>query len=138
MKFIEPKVSPYVEFTYYENEYKGNEIKTAAEFDRLIKRVTAMLDEMTFERIKGMDTIPDCVKDCLCGMAETYNGLQVVGTDRKVTSESNDGFSQSFKEYDEESIKVQARNVAQTYLANTGLMYRGFNAYDYELRRDSV
>lgn len=132
MKFIEPIVSPYVDFDYYCNEYMGNEVTDETEFNRLVKRVTSMLDEMTFARIKKMEEIPSVVKDCLCGMVDTYNGLQVVGTDRKVTSESNDGFSQSFKEYDEESIKAQAREAARTYLANTGLMYRGFNSYDYE------
>lgn len=125
--FLEAITKPYVAFDYYSGAdgYMGKEIKDEETFKRLVKRVTPILDKITFDRVKKMEVIPECVKDALCAMCETYAGLMVTGEERKVVAENNDGFSQTFKEYDEKAIRTQVINAGKEYLANTGLLYKG-------------
>lgn len=121
----------YADYNYYINDYSGNEIKDEATFKRMLKRVIPILDSMTFNRVKKLEVIPDCVKDAICAMCETYAGLEVTGDDRKVTAENNDGFSQSFKEFDQQSINAQVVMAGRVYIANTGLLYKGVRRDDY-------
>lgn len=125
--FLADTIKPYVDYDYYKSDsgYYGNEIKDEATFTRMVKRVTPILDRMTFNRVKKLPQIPDCVKDAVCAMCEAYAGLEVKGDERKVVSENNDGFSQSFKEFDQEAINSQVAGAGKVYLANTGLLYKG-------------
>ncbi len=125
--FLKAVTSPYVDFNYYSSAdgYMGDEIQDEQTFKRIVKRVTPILDEITFNRVKKLEVIPDCVKDALCAMCETYAGLMVYGEERKVTAEDNDGFKQTFKEYDEVAIRAQTVGAGKVYLVNTGLLYKG-------------
>lgn len=125
--FLKAVTSPYVDFDYYSSAdgYMGDEIQDEKTFKRIVKRVTPILDEITFNRVKKLEVIPDCVKDALCAMCETYAGLMVHGEERKVTAEDNDGFKQTFKEYDEVAIRAQTVGAGKVYLVNTGLLYKG-------------
>lgn len=122
---LEAKSEPYADFEYYTERYLGREIISEAEFKRLAKRVTPTIDAMTFGRIPKLDEIPECVREAVCAMCEAYAGLEVSVGERRVTSENNDGFSQSFKEYDEESMRVQVSNAGKAYLVTSGLLYKG-------------
>lgn len=125
--FLEAVINPYVDFEYYSSEdgYMGDEIQDEKTFKRIVKRVTPILDEITFNRVKKLEVIPDSVKNAMCAMCETYAGLMVRGDERKVTSEDNDGFKQTFKEYDEVNIRAQTVGAGKAYLVNTGLLYKG-------------
>ncbi len=125
--FLEAVNKPYVGYNYYSDKsgYFGVEIKDEDTFCRMVKRVTPILDEITFNRVKKLEVIPDAVKDAMCAMCETYAGLEVSGDERKVKAENNDGFSQTFKEYDENAIRKQVADAGKRYLANTGLLYKG-------------
>lgn len=125
--FLEAVINPYVDFEYYSSAdgYMGDEIQDEKTFKRIVKRVTPILDEITFNRVKKLEVIPDSVKNALCAMCETYAGLMVRGDERKVTSEDNDGFKQTFKEYDEVNIRAQTVGAGKAYLVNTGLLYKG-------------
>lgn len=125
--FLEAVNKPYVGYEYYSGTdgYMGVEIKDETTFNRMVKRVTPILDKITFNRVKKLTEIPDCVKDAVCAMCEAYAGLEVSGSERKIKSENNDGFSQTFKEYDENAIHKQVANAGKSYLANTGLLYKG-------------
>lgn len=125
--FLKAVTDPYVDYEYYSsaNGYMGDEIQDETTFNRIVKRVTPILDEITFNRIKKLEIIPNCVKNALCAMCETYAGLMVQGDERKVTSEDNDGFKQTFKEYDEVAIRAQTVGAGKVYLVNTGLLYKG-------------
>ncbi len=125
--FLEAVISPYVDYDYYSSAdgYMGEEIQDEKTFKRIVKRVTPILDEITFNRVKKLEVIPDCVKDALCAMCEAYAGLMVQGEERKVLSEDNDGFKQTFKEYDEVAIRAQTVGAGKAYLQNTGLLYKG-------------
>lgn len=123
--FLEATSKPYVDFSYYQDSYLGKEITEETEFNRLVKRVTPTLDLITFGRVRKLEEIPECVKEAMCAMCESYAGLEVSGADRKVTSENNDGFSQSFKEYDETSIRTQVIQAGKAYLMMSGLLYKG-------------
>lgn len=125
--FLKAVITPYVDYEYYSGDYgyMGDEIQDEKTFNRLVKRVTPILDEITFNRVKKLEVIPDCVKDALCAMCETYAGLMVRGDERKIVSEDNDGFKQTFKEYDEVAIRAQTVGAAKAYLKDTGLLYRG-------------
>ncbi len=124
---LEATTKPYVNFKYYSsaNGYMGDEIQDEKTFKRIVKRVTPILDEITFNRVKKLEVIPNCVKDALCAMCEAYAGLMVRGEERKVLSEDNDGFKQTFKEYDEVAIRAQIVGAGKAYLQNTGLLYKG-------------
>lgn len=132
--FLEAIIEPYVDYSYYiaQDGYMGDEIENEETFNRLVKRVTPILDEITFDRVKKLETIPDTVKDALCSMCEAYAGLQVQGTERKITSEDNDGFKQTFKEYDELAIRAQVISAGRVYLAHTGLLYKGVHRDEYK------
>lgn len=125
--FLKAVTSPYVDFDYYSSAdgYMGDEIQDEQTFKRMVKRVTPILDEITFNRVKKLEVIPDCVKDALCAMCETYAGLMVHGEESKITAEDNDGFKQTFKEYDEVAIRAQTVGAGKVYLVNTGLLYKG-------------
>lgn len=125
--FQEAVISPYVDFEYYSSAdgYMGDEIQDEKTFKRIVKKVTPILDEITFNRVKKLEVIPGCVKDALCAMCEAYAGLNVRGEERKVVSEDNDGFKQTFKEYDEVAIRAQTVGAGKAYLQNTGLLYKG-------------
>ncbi len=132
--FHEAIISPYVDYDYYSSAdgYMGDEIPDEKTFQRMVKRVTPILDEITFNRIKKLEVIPDFVKDALCAMCEAYAGLMVSGDERKIVSEDNDGFKQTFKEYNEVAIRAQTVGAGKAYLQNSGLLYKGVYPDEYK------
>lgn len=115
---------PYADYKYYKEIYKGTKI-SVDDFDRSIRYATAMIDRVTFDRIRKLDAVPDFVKDASCAAAEEYD-LFRSRNDRDIKSEGNDGYSVTYQDAGKsEDMEKKALESIRTYLAVSGLLYRG-------------
>lgn len=62
---------PYVDFTYYKNDYGGTQIKTENDFKRVENISEAFVNQVTFGRIARLSSIVDSIKDAICCVADT-------------------------------------------------------------------
>ena len=118
--------------TYEEYTNIGGELNSAA-FEKNIIRAYAIIDGLTFGRIKKMRDVPQSVKYCcrdLVDYAASHNFIEKVVTSR---SQSAGAVSES-ENYADMSIEISAKeteNIVYTYLANetddywTPLLYKG-------------
>lgn len=123
----------YATYEYYTDQYYGTRL-TEKEFPRYAKRASAEIDHVTFGRLSNMpdDTIPDAVRDAMCDVADHLHLYATTADGGVIASESNDGYSVSYR--DTGSSAFQKREILatiRTYLAVTGLMFRGASqSYD--------
>lgn len=112
----------YADYEYYASEFSGSTIPEEA-FDRFAKHASAFIDNVTFGRaITACDRYE--VKSACCAVAEEiYNNEQNGGV---LQSESSGSYSRTFKIEDGFTAVTAMYNAAYLYLANTGLMYRGW------------
>lgn len=122
----------YATYEYYTKEYYGTAL-TEQEFPKYAKRASAEIDHVTFGRISNMtdDQIPDAVRDAMCDVAEKLHHYETA-EGSTVASESNDGYSISYRDTGTlDAQKHEIRATIRTYLAVTGLMFRGVSrSYD--------
>lgn len=117
----------YATYEYYTAEYGGSTL-TEAEFRKYARRASAEIDHVTFDRLKNLsdDMIPDAVRDATCEVAEQLHHFATTANGGSIASENNDGYSVSYR--DTGGTAGQQQEIwatIRTYLANTGLMYRG-------------
>jgi len=123
----------YATYEYYTTEYNGTAL-TEQEFPKYAKRASAEIDHVTFGRLSTLpdDQIPDAVRDAMCDVAEQFHQYATTAEGGSIASESNDGYSVSYR--DTGGTAAQQREIRatiRTYLAVTGLMYRGVpRSYD--------
>lgn len=123
---MNPEAIPgsYVAYEYYAESYKGEKL-TEDIFPRYAKWASALVDQMTFGRLKDLPEIPDCVRDAICCAAEKRFSF-VAKADRDLKSESNDGYSVSYADAGEEGSLVESiKEDIRIYLSGTGLLFRG-------------
>ncbi len=125
----------YATYEYYTTEYFGD-ILTEKEFPKYAKRASAEIDHVTFGRLSNMpeSEIPDVVRDAMCDVAEKLHEYEV-SEGSKIASENNDGYSVSYR--DTGNVDIQKHEILtsiRTYLARTGLMYRGVS-HKYDMCR---
>lgn len=131
--------SPYVDYKYYTDEYGGTYIQNDKDFKRAEKLAEAFVNQVTFGRIPRLLILTDSIKDAVCSAADTI-ALQGEKKKSLVKSESNDGYSVSYADAasDTSVRKEMLRNV-RTYLANTGLLYKGWvKEHDDKCRSDHL
>lgn len=124
--------APYVDFTYYQQTFHGVMDETA--FERTRIEAEAFIDSITFGRITRLDAIPDAVKNAVCSAADEINRRnQSQQQHTGIKSESNDGASVTYDDViSDDQCRATMSVKARMYLANTGLLYRGFSArYDW-------
>lgn len=118
--------SPYVDFTYYKEEYGGVHIKTEKDFRRAEKFTEAFVNQITFGRIPKLPMLTDSIRDAICSAADSI-AIQREKNEAVVKSESNDGYSVSYADAGSYSaVRSEMYRTVRTYLANTGLLYRGW------------
>lgn len=118
--------SPYVDFTYYKEEYGGVHIKTEKDFRRAEKFAEAFVNQVTFGRIARLSSIIDSIKDAICCVADTV-AVQNEKREAVVKSESNDGYSISYADaMNDTALHNEMYRAVRSYLANTGLLNRGW------------
>lgn len=123
---MNPEAIPgsYVDYEYYTESYKGEKLKEDI-FPRYAKWASALVDQMTFGRVKDLQEIPDCVKEAVCCAVEKRFSYEEKA-DRDLKSESNDGYSVSYADAgDEGSAVASIMEDIRIYLSGTGLLFRG-------------
>ena len=123
---------PYADYNYYSMEYRGTEVSKTA-FEQNLKWATALIDTITFGRLRSLEVIPDCVKDAICCAVEKYSAYQKL-RNQELKSESNDGYSVSYADAGNKTdMRQEVIADMKIYLSGTGLTYRGRSRqYDYK------
>lgn len=130
---------PYADFAYYTGTYLGT-VLSEQEFPACARKASILIDDLTFGRTGKLSAslIPDAVRDAACSAAEIYadylakkKAALKATKSGTVKSESNDGFSVSYADYNAEQARISAESEMSEeitiYLANTGLMFRGWS-----------
>lgn len=118
----------YADYTYYTDTFYGDLIPEDS-FDKCITRASDYIDRLTMNRAASY-TADDSVKKAACAVAEQY---MLIGSARasvaagEIASESVGSHSVSYRSGVETSVALEngIYNIAVSYLANTGLLYRG-------------
>ena len=137
----------YADYTYYTDSFLGTAI-AAADFPRLALRASDFLDYYTLGKAEGATdekTVDALAKAC-CAIAEEMQSdaqakavaakaasAALAATGGEVKSETVGSWSQSYTtsaDYAKSSTsnadaKAAYAGIAQEYLVNTGLLYRG-------------
>jgi len=123
----------YVDKDYYDNVYLGATIVDADEFERLAKRASEVVDQLTHYRIKNLDDlvepIRERVKQAVCAQIEFYvlnGGYEATMQQSDLQSVSIGSFSYAQSGSTSESLTNApiGKNVLG-YLSQTGLLYSG-------------
>lgn len=116
----------------YTKNYLGTEI-TAEKFGPNIFAASALIDRLTFGRIQRLDVVPESVKIAACAAAECLYQNEVRAT-REIMSENNDGYSVTYATGGtQKDATANAVAKIRSFLAPTGLLYRGFSKqYDFK------
>lgn len=129
--------SPYADFTFYQETYKGSKFTSGTEFEEHALRAEEILDEMTWDRIPNMDerfmteALALKIRKAVCAMAEVSKQCNPMYTDAGnsagIASENNDGYSVSFQDPEAVTRAYRSRSetAARRFLGTTGLLYRG-------------
>lgn len=109
----------YAEFEFYTGVYRGS-LVPSVRFDYYAGRASDFVEDMTFSRIP-QDAVPDAVKSAVCALAELEYKID---NNLILSSESVGGMSVSYAVGTVEP-SILRKNILKTYLASTGLLYRG-------------
>ena len=120
--------SPYVDYKYYSDTYGGEKVPEDS-FEACEKRAEAVLHQITFGRVKQLPEIPDLIKDAICAMVEVK--YQEDKKQAGLKSETIDGYSVTYESSGgtagaSGTVRLMYEE-AKVYLANTGLLYRGWS-----------
>ena len=107
---------------YFENFCEAGIAKIPAEqFVIWGNRALAELNTRTLSRVMQENEDNIAIQQCICEIAEALYVEETVGN---IKSENNDGYSVTY--VDDETTKDKIKRICERYLANTGLLYRGF------------
>lgn len=134
----------YADYDYYKEKYLGNSIEKA-DFPHLALRSSQYLDYITLGKSKSSSDL-EAVKMACCAIAEQYQDIEAaqalykrslasgISDGAEVQSESVGSWSRSYRSGGESAqtaaqaadfAKSALYQIAQQYLAQTGLLYRG-------------
>lgn len=130
----------YVTYAYYTGTYLGTAI-ASADFNALALRASAVIDQITFDRVfaiitaaSDLDTI-DLIKMATCAVAEELQNQSRGGGD-SITNESIGSHSVTYSPTSRASkpSTLKCIEAAKLYLGNTyELLYRGIDdSEDYD------
>lgn len=120
----------YADYEYYKSSYYGVLIKDT-EFQPLAERASDYIAYITRGRAPA-DNAPAAVKKACCALAEVYQGIAraqaaAASDNGELASQTVGSWSATYRSGAETARESEAQlyRVAQRYLANTGLLYRG-------------
>lgn len=119
----------YADEPYYKDHYLlGRKPVISSGFAFYARSASKVIDQYTFDRLIGMQDIPETVKMCCCELAEVecQREKQKKASGGK-TSEKIGTYSVSFgtaQEMAQAAVKEQ-RGIVMKWLADTGLCYQG-------------
>jgi len=124
----------YADYTYYSTSYLGYSI-AEAEFPRLAMKASAALDEMTFGRAEAetVGATVEKIKKAMCAIAEEMNRQEQSDNLDGIASESQGQYSISYNANSSrmKSSQTKIEQAARVWLANTYLLFAGFNSGEY-------
>lgn len=118
----------YCTFDFYKDEYHGTLITTEGDFMRHLIHATAMVDRMTFGRLKreafaSVEDVPVEVRYAVCAAAERH--AQAEQHDgRTIASETTGKHSVTYADAGQ-SVKSEMYRAAMQFLDGTRWVYRG-------------
>jgi hypothetical protein len=128
----------YADYTFYTGTYLGSAI-ASGDFAALALRASAVIDQITFGRAEPIVTAATetttiaAIKNAMCAVAEELQRQAQAGSLDGISSESQGRYSVSFYKHSDRAKSNMARlqDAARLWLANTYLMYAGFNTDEY-------
>ena len=126
----------YADYSFYRDDY-GGELNEEA-YNRLALKASRYIDRLTMNRAESYQTLhpeDSALKKACCAGAEQYELIEAarstlcVDGDGEIASESVGGHSVSYRSGIEQAAALEAelREIISSYLALTGLLYRGCN-----------
>lgn len=126
----------YADYTYYANDYYGDLI-SEDNYPKCASRASDYIDRITMNRARDYVVLhpdDDSVKKACCAIAEQYQQIinaKVVAASEggEIASESVGSHSVSYRSGAEiiTALEMELKNIATSYLAMTGLLYRGIS-----------
>lgn len=129
----------YADFTYYATTYLGTAI-AETDFPALAVKASAVIDQITFGRAE-LETVAaniNKIKMAMCAVAEELHRQGTQGNADGIASESQGRYSVSYVASSSRSRSNQSKlsDAAALWLANTYLMFAGFNSGEYGTHAD--
>lgn len=124
---------PYIDTTYYTDEFKGLEVEDVNELNRMISRASDYIDQITNYKLKSIDfsTIDpffqEQVKKAVCAQVEAWQrngGLDESFDQPNNVSVGKFSYSQG-RNADNANRKRHVDQAVLEYLKPTGLLYSG-------------
>lgn len=125
---------PYIDATYYSDEYKGTQPNNPMDIDKNIQRASEMIDMLTHYRLTGStvyhSSIMDRVKRATAVLTEYYilNGGYEAFAQDGISSAGLGSFNYSVKNGSSGSSNIPSN--AMEILISTGLLYAGIDWYE--------
>lgn len=120
----------YADYNYYTSTFLGNAVPATA-FAAVAERASEYVDYITRNKVDSAN-VPDAVKRAVCALAENYYILDQTRSDaisdgRELKSQTVGSWSRTYLSGSEasEGYEAMMKTIAERYLANTGLLYRG-------------
>lgn len=123
----------YADYQFYSEQYGGTAI-AQADFGRLARQASAIIDQLTFERAGPIitadtdDNLIERIKLATCAIAEEIQRQEQGGV---IASERVGSYAVTYATAPAMSNQVKLSSTARLYLGSSGLMYRGFKSDEY-------
>lgn len=119
----------YVDEMFYTDKYLlGRKPVISAGFPFYARSASQVIDRYTFDRLKGLEVVPEAVQMCCCELAEAeYRKEKHQKESGGKTSEKNGTYSVGFSSAQESAAAFarEQQNIVMKWLADTGLCYQG-------------
>lgn len=106
----------YLDFATYQSY--GGAIDNATTFDKYEYKARKKIDYYTFDRLVGVEDIPEDVQRCMFDLIDNLYNYDVNGAS-DIASVSNDGLSISYLTGEKYSNNNKIENIVNTYLMHT-------------------
>lgn len=115
----------YCSYEFYTDEY-GGALSSEEQFNHSLIHAQAVIDKMTFNRLKRCEDVPVEVKFAVCAAVDSYT-RHVLNDGKVVASETVGKHSVTYASNPSSSktIDVQMWDDAMRFLAGSKLLYRG-------------
>jgi len=122
----------YADYEFYATQYLGTAI-AEADFPALALRASQHIDNLTFGRAATDTDNTDAIKNAMCAVAEELQRQADADNADGIASESQGRYSVSYSQSSSrmKSNQVKIETAAKLWLANTYLMFAGFQSGEY-------
>lgn len=114
----------YADYNFYITQYNGGKL-SHDEFCSLIVKASAVLDELTFDRIRN---VTDDISMAACAIADVMHKYECSGASNGIASESIGDLSINYRSdvtADSPAASESYRRAAHLFVKDKNLFYRG-------------